>query len=168
MILVYVLALWFLLLSFSDKNKLCALVILSACILNISFVDLLGMADSTTYTDDLGFLIALDGCTALALTTIFNKSKLAIPMSILLIFAIATHTMILYDLTISSSPTSIFFYNYYDELIISIGISQMVISYNELNSALRNIREHIQRCMFYCHCYRKGLFLHQKSRGRAS
>ena len=102
-------------------------------------------------------LIKLDGITAIVLTYLYYKDKLALRMSLLLAFSVLCHTMLIYDLTVYSSFVSNLFYLYYDELIITIGILQMVISSDGITSALRQIRDYISRFSFYSWCYSKSL-----------
>jgi len=51
--------------------------------------------------------------------------------------------MIMIDQTIASSSFSAFFYSYYDELIITVGLTQMLVSINGIITALRKIREYV-------------------------
>ena len=72
---------------------------------------------------------------------VFDKT--AWKQALLLAFATVCHGMIIYDLTIASSIFSLFFYSFYDELIITIGILQMMVSYDGFTTALSNIRKSI-------------------------
>lgn len=159
---------WFLILLFSNKNYfLCSVIILLSCISNILIVDVFSLTEPMSYIDEKGFFIKLDGLTALILTAFYFMDKLALKMSLLLAFSVLCHTMIIYDITIHSSFVSHLFYAWYDELIITVGILQMVISRDGITSSLRNIREHILRISFYTWCYSKGFSLHQRGRGRS-
>lgn len=129
---------------------------------NILFVDVFKVLDPLSYIQSKEILIKYDGAIAIAMTMFLFKDKLALKQSLLLAFAVLCHTMILYKLTIHSSIISAFFYTWYDELIIMVGILQMVISRNGLISALRNVREHILRLSFYCWCFIKGFSLFKK------
>ena len=84
-----------------------------------------------------------DGATALILSMFLVFDKLAWKQALLLAFATLCHIMIIYDLTIASSIFSLFFYSFYDELIITIGILQMMVSYDGLITALGSIRKSI-------------------------
>lgn len=166
MIIVYIMVLWFSILLFSDKNYfLCSVIILLSCLLNIVIADILELTIQLGYIGERGFLIKLDGLTAIILTYLYFKDRLALKMSLLLAFAVLCHTMIIYDLTVHSSFLSNLFYTWYDELIITVGLIQMVISRDGLISALRNIWDHILRIGFYSWCYSKGLATH-KSGGK--
>jgi len=153
---------WFTVLLFSNKNYfLCSIIILLSCSSNILIVDILGLTEPMSYLDEKGFFIKLDGLTSVILTTLYFKDKLAFKMSLLLWFSVICHTMIIWDLTVHSSFVSHFFYSWYDELILTIGLLQMVISSDGITSALRNIREHLLRISFYSWCYSKSFSVHK-------
>lgn len=111
-------------------------------------------------------MILLDGITAFILTMFLVFDKLAWKQALVLAFATLCHVMIIYDLTITSSWFSLFFYNYYDELIIAVGLTQMAVSYDGINTALRNIRELVSWVRFNSWCYTKSLRTSQDKRGR--
>ena len=168
MIIVYVMVIWFSILLFSNRNYfLCAIIILLSCLSNIIIVDSLSLTVPMSYIEEIGFFIKLDGLTAIILTALYLHDKLALRMSLLLAFSVLCHTMIIYDLTVHSSFVSNLFYSWYDELIITVGILQMVISIDGITSALRNIREHLLRFSFYTWCYSKSYSLYQSGRGRS-
>jgi hypothetical protein len=168
MIIVYMMAAWFLILLFSNKNYfLCSIVILLSSLTNIIIVDVLNLTGPLSYIAERGFLIKLDGLTAVILTTLYAKDKLAFKMSLLLVFSVLCHTMIIYDITVHSSFVTNVFYNWYDELIMTIGILQMVISSDGLTSALRNIQLYILRISFYSWCIGKGISSHKRRGERA-
>lgn len=163
MIIVYIMVLWFLILLFSNKNYFwCAIIILLSSISNIIIVDLLHLTEPMTYIQERGFLIKLDGLTAVVLTSLYFRDKLALNMSLLLVFSVACHTMIICKLLLGSSALTFFFYFWYDELIMAIGILQMAISRDGITSAFRNIREHLLRISFYFWCFSKILSSHKK------
>lgn len=167
MFIVYLMVAWFLVLLFSDNNyHKCAIIILLSSVLNIVVVDMYELTLYMTITDELGTLITLDGVTALALSFLYFKDKLALNMSLLLVFSVLCHGMVIYNIIHISLVSSIF-YAHYDELIMTIGILQMAISSNGITSALRNIREHLLRISFYSHCYSKGFSLHKRSGARS-
>lgn len=168
MIIVYMMVIWFSILLFSNKNYfLCSIIILLSCLSNIVIVDLLELTAPMNYIDERGFLIKLDGLTAIVLTALYVHDKLALKMSFLLAFSVLCHTMIIYDLTVYSSFVSNFFYSWYDELIITVGILQMVISSDGITSALRNVRKYLLGFGFYSWCYSKSYYLRQNGRGRS-
>jgi hypothetical protein len=133
---------------------------------NILFVDVFGLVDSLSYLESKAVLIKYDGAFAVCMTMFLVKDRLACKHSILLAFAVLCHTMILWDLQITSSFVSLFFYSWYDELIILVGILQMAISRNGLNSALRGIRQHILRISFSVWCYSKSFTILKEGKVR--
>jgi len=157
MIIVYMMAAWFAVLLFSDKKYfICSIIILLSCLSNILIVDVFELTEPMSYVDEKGFFIKLDGITAVILTAFYARDKLALKMSGLLIFSVICHTMIIYHLTAHPSFVSNFFYTWYDELITTIGLLQMVISRDGITSALGSIRIHLLRISFYTWCYSKS------------
>ena len=155
---------WFGVLLFSNKNYfLCSIIILLSCLTNILIVDVLGLTDPMSYVDEKGLFIKFDGLSAVVLTAFYGRDKLALKMSVLLIFSVTCHFMIIYDLTVQSSFVSNLFYTWYDELIMTIGILQMAVSRDGITSALRNIQTSLHRASFYFWCYTKNISL-QKTR----
>ena len=161
-------AAWFSVLLFSDKKYfLCSIIILLSCVANIAVVDVFKIADALSYVDEKGFFIKLDGLTAVLLIAAYSnktyKDELASRMSLLLAFAIFCHTMIIYDLTFSLSLFNNIFYTWYDELIITIGILQMVISRNGITSALQNLRAYLFGLSFHYRNHSKSVSTRKKA-----
>ncbi len=155
--LVYFITAWFLfILIFSDSRyRVHAFIIGLASIININTNDLV---EHFTYVQDVSLSILFDGATALILTMFLLFDKLAVKQSLLLAFAVLCHTMIIYDLTIASSIFSNFFYTWYDELIIVVGLLQMGVSYNGFTTALSNFQKLLPRIVFYSHGINKSLY----------
>lgn len=84
------------------------------------------------YIKDVKISILWDGAAALMLTMFLIFDKAAWKQALLLAFAVLCHSVLIYDLTITSSPFSNFFYDWYDELIIAVGLLQMGASYNAI------------------------------------
>ncbi len=162
--LMYVIAIYFfIILVFSEsKYRFHSAIILTFTILNICF-DQPEATNDAEYIFNRGVNLLWDGVTALVLTKFLMFDKLACKQALLLAFAVLCHTMIIYDLTVQPSFVSSVFYSCYDELIIAIGILQMVISSDGISSALRGIRDHILRIRFYSWCYSKGFSVHKRS-----
>lgn len=167
MFIVYIMVAWFLILSFGDKNYfLCSIIILVASVVNILMVDVFGLTDSMGYIELRGLSIKIDGLAAVILTAFYTKDKLAFKMSLLLAFSVLCHTMIVYNLTVHSGFVSNFFYAWYDELIITIGILQMWISRNGIITVLRNKRGNILWISFYSWCHSKSLCTRKRSEAK--
>ena len=164
MIIVYMMVIWFLILLFSDKQYFyCSIIILLSSVANILIVDTYELTKVMSYSEEVFLLIKLDGVTAMILTAFYFRDKLALKMSLLLAFSVLCHTMIIYDITVSSSFASYFFYTWYDELIAIVGLLQMVISRDGIISAFRNIQDHILRASFLPWYHSKSVSSHKRS-----
>lgn len=142
--LCYILAAYFfiILIFGTENNRVHAAIIFWASLLNVIFV----LPESTNlaeYIHNRNVSVLWDGATALILSMFLVFDKTAWKQALLLAFATLCHIMIIYDLTIASSIFSLFFYSFYDELIITIGILQMMVSYDGFTTALGSIRKSI-------------------------
>ena len=159
---------WFLILLFSDKQYLyCSIIILLSSIANILIVDIYQLTKVMSYSEEVFFLMKLDGVTGIILTALYFKDKLALKMSLLLAFSVLCHIMIIYSTTVSSSFASYFFYTWYDELIAIVGLLQMVISRDGIISAFRNIQDYIFRSRFLSWYHSKSILAHSSSEKRS-
>ena len=143
----YLVAPWFLfIIVFSDNKYLphAAILFLMATV-NILFVDVFGMVDALSYVESKYLLMWYDILIAIFMIVLLKIDKQAWKHALILAFAALCHFMIIYDLTIHSSFVSNIFHTWYDELIIMVGMLQMVISHNGLINALRNMRGFISR-----------------------
>lgn len=103
------------------------------------------------YIDELWVWIRLAGITALSLTfkKVFRSDSSAWKQAFILGFATLTHTMVLLDLTITSNWFSLFFYNYYDELIITVGLLQLWVSSNGMVNGITNLFRKTSRSILW-------------------
>lgn len=140
--LCYILAAYFfiILIFGTENNRVHAAIIFWASLLNVMFI-LPESINLTEYIHNRNVSVLWDGATALILSMFLIFDKTAWKQALLLAFATLCHIMIIYDLTIASSIFSLFFYSFYDELIITIGILQMMVSYDGITAALGNIRK---------------------------
>ena len=92
--------------------------------------------------------ISWDGVSALIMTMFLTYDEKASKQAVLLAFAVTVHTVVLCDQDIHSSPISALIYNWYDELIITIGLLQMVVSYNGFINAFSNLQGLLYRVVF--------------------
>lgn len=120
-------------------------IILLSSVLNLCF-QLPESTNITEYVFNRNVAVLWDGATAFILTMFLVVDKLAWKQALLLAFATLCHIMIIYDITIASSLLSLFFYNYYDELIITVGLLQMTVSSNGINTSFHNIWTIVRRC----------------------
>lgn len=162
--LCYLIAAYFLfiLVFGGSNNRIHAAIIFLASALNVVF-ELPESTDLASYIYNRNVSVLWDGATALILAMFLIFDKTAWKQSLLLAFATLCHIMIIYDLTIASSIISLFFYNFYDELIITVGILQMMVSYDGVITALRNIRKYIPGISFNIWRYNKSLSSHKRS-----
>jgi len=89
------------------------------------------------YNRNVALIYEVLTCVALSMILIFDKD--AWKHLALLTFAVLCHVMIIYRLTIEYTLISHWFYLCYDELLILIGIAQMVISRDGFRTALTNV-----------------------------
>jgi len=144
--LSFVLMVWFFICLFSpSKKSIFSNVILFLLWLFYSVIMITHSYDAMTYTENMALLIKIDGATGLVLTMFMRIDTKALRHSLVMAFAVMCHTMILYDLTISSSWFTYFFYNFYDELIILVGLIQLWISYDSFNGTCSRISECVHR-----------------------
>jgi hypothetical protein len=126
------------------NNRIHAAIIFLASALNVIF-ELPASTDLASYIYNRNISVLWDGATALILAMFLIFDKGAWKQASLLAFATVCHIMIICHLTIAPSIFSLFFYSFYDGLIITIGILQMMVSYDGLTSAFRNVREYLPR-----------------------
>ena len=165
--LCYILAVYFLfiLVFVGSGNRVHSAIIFLSSMLLVVF-ELPEATNESEYVFNRGVNILWDCATALILVAFLVFDKTAWKQALLLAFAVACHGMIVYDLTIASSTVSMFFYSYYDELIITVGITQMMVSHDGLLTALGNLRKFIPRLSVNNWRSGEGLALSTKGRGR--
>jgi hypothetical protein len=161
-ILTIIIAVVFLLVSiFGDyRYKWCSVIIFVSSLINIITyseikLDILSQAYMIEFLLEKERLIRLDGITAIALAFAFARP--AFKQAFLLAFATLCHTMVLYDLTNNSMQISLFFFNWYEELIVLTGLLQMAAAHDGITSALYGIREHLYRIRFGNHSFSKTI-----------
>ena len=157
---------FFIILCFGSGYRIHSFIILTSCLIGLAIPEAVDESKAE-FLRCVNTSILLDGVTAFSLTMFLIFDKLAWKQALLLAFATICHIMINYDLTIASSIFSLFFYSFYDELIITIGVLQMTVSYNGINIALRNVREHLLRFSFNIWCFSKSISSHKRSGERS-
>lgn len=164
--IVYVMAVYFffIMLFGESKNRIHSAIIFLSSFLNMLFQHPESY-DLQSYVYNRNISILWDGVTALILTMFLVFDKVAWKHALLLAFAVMCHTMIIYDLTKNSSIISNFFYSFYDELIIMIGLLQMAVSYDGLIGALDKLQELLHRISFCSYNTYKSLFKQEKRKG---
>ena len=104
-----------------------------------------------------------DGGTALILTMLLRKDKAAWKHALILAFATLCHIMIILSLINQKAG---FFYNWYSELILMVGILQMMVSYDGITGAFSNLQELLLRTYHYLNRSYQSLFAHKDSEKR--
>jgi hypothetical protein len=140
-----ILAVYFIfILVFGDSNyRVHSFIIVLSSVLNLTF-QLPVSTGAESYVFNRNVFVLWDGATAFILTMFLIFDRIAWKQALLLSFACFCHIMIVYDLTVESTWFSLFFYSYYNELIVLTGVAQMVVSHNGIYTALRAIRKFIR------------------------
>jgi hypothetical protein len=145
-------------LLFADKRiKTHAGIIFLACLVPALF-PLDAATDVKSYIEKKELYVLYDGCVALILTMALKIDRIAWKQALLLAFASLCHIMII--LSIKNAHAG-FFYTWYDELIIAVGILQMMVSYDGLIRALSNFQSLLLRTYYYFNRSYQGLFTHK-------
>ncbi len=112
--------------------------------------------DTDEYVAGCKISILWDGVVVLILSKFLLKDSDAWKQWLLLAFATLCHCMITLYLSTESSEVkeyTIFFYTWYDELIIIVGILQMAASYNGMVNGVINLSRKRLRALFWIHGY---------------
>lgn len=162
---IYVMAAYFLLLFLfgSKKYKYHSFIIMTVSVLN-SLFQLPSAIDVDSYLYNREVFVLWDGATALILCMFLKLDKTAWKQALLLAFATLCHIMII--LSIKEAHAG-FFYTWYDELIIAVGILQMMVSYDGLINALSNLQELLLRTYHCCDRSYQSFFTRKDSEKRA-
>lgn len=120
--------------------------------------------DPMSYIEMVSKLTLIDACFALSCTMIITISKTAWKHALLLSFATLCHIMIILSLKNESYG---FFYLWYDELIILVGLLQMVISYDGFTRALNRIQGLLCGRNHSSHGYNQSLSIQKKRKAKA-
>lgn len=145
-----------------SKDRPHSVIVFLSCLVLVLF-PLNPSTDAVSYIEKREVYILLDGVTALILTMFMIKDKAAWKQALLLSFATLCHIMII--LSIQNAHAG-FFYNWYDELIISIGFLQMMVSYDGFIHALSNVQVLLLRACNYCNRTIQNLSSYKNSRKR--
>lgn len=153
---VFLAVFFFIILLFGGrKYRVHSFIIALSSSLNVLFqLPLADSVESYVYNRNVGIL--WDGATAFILTMFLVFDKVAWKQASLLAFACFCHVMIVYDMTVSSTWFSLFFFNYYNELIVGVGVAQMAASYDGIITALGSIWWYLRRSNIYTWCSSSG------------
>lgn len=163
--LSYILMVWFFFLcviNFTSKEVAVSSFVLMVVWCSYSYYMLFEKYTLFDFTEELELAILFDGATALAMTTILNKDKLAWKYALILSFAVLCHIMIL--LAIENKERG-FFYHYYDELIILTCLMQISVSFNGMvKNSRRCLRNMLRRRNVHYHSADQSRFKHQNKK----
>lgn len=162
--MVYFLMVWFFIASFSKGEWKVNIVILAMYAFNVWWFEPITFHNlSAEYKIQFNLnkehLIKADVFFSLLMLAVnYNKinSYLFKQWSILS-FAVLCHSMILYDSTVSQSWVTGFFYTFYDELMIIVGILQVCISSGKILELIRKLRRFDYRILLSGIFSNKGL-----------
>lgn len=162
----------------SKRVKISSLLIFTSCAL-ILFTGLSGVGveprqvTKQSYINDLGNSVLWDSFLAFTLCVFIKLDSVIWKHCTLLSFATITHFMVLLYLITTSQITenlTFFFYNWYDELIIIIGLLQMAVSYNGFRGATVNAHGYIQsllpRLRANCSGHSKSLHIQKTAKAK--
>lgn len=108
--------------------------------------------------------IMINGAAALSMSAILFNDKKAPVHTLIYAFIIFHHIMLSLHLINGSTWYSYMSYTLYDEILIITAITQIMVSYNGLTSALCNIQRKLSRIYFYSDCLSKSLFKQPKGK----
>jgi len=101
--------------------------------------------------------IMINGAAALAMSAILFNDRKAAAHTLIYSFIIFHHVMLSLYLINGSAWYSYMNYALYDEILILTAITQMMVSYNGLTSALSNIQRMLSRVYIYSNYVSKNL-----------
>ena len=166
-VLVYLIApvFLFIFLFAGYEYKRGAFVIFFFSTVNLIAVEGFDLLGALSYEQAANVVMLWDSITLLTLCFFIRFNFFIVAQVLLLAFAVTCHIMLLYDLTKGSNAISNIFYSYYDELIITIGIAQIMAATNGFITASIGLREHLLWSSFCRRCASKSLRIHKKDRG---
>ena len=164
--MVYFLVVWFFIASFSKGEQKINLVIFIMYLVNTWWFqpipyDYLSTEYRDQYIANKEFLVLIDvffGLLMLGVSMNKLNTYLAKQYAILS-FAVLCHCMLLWDKTISQSFITGFFYTYYDELIIIVGILQVWVSRGGILGVIGRLQDFDYR--IFIHNIRSNKTIHK-------
>lgn len=101
-----------------------------------------GMFDDLSYKKSVEIALLIDGATALIMISILLLDKVASKHAMILAFAVSCHVVVLLSIKGESYG---FFYNWYDELIITVCLLQIMVTFNGMAEGIRKLQLHSGR-----------------------
>ena len=109
--------------------------------------------------------IMINGAAGLSMSAILFNDRQAPIHTLIYAFIIFHHVMLSLYLINGSSWWNYMNYALYDEIIILTAITQIMVSYNGLTSALCNVQRKLSRLVVYSNYVGKSLFEQSKRKG---
>lgn len=106
------------------------------------------LVSEDAFIADVGISILWDGITALILVMFIRYDDYVVRQASLLAFATTCQIMVLLYLTTTDPITksiTVLFYTWYDELIILVGLLQLLVAKNGMVDAIRRVEVYIRR-----------------------
>jgi len=151
----------FLLLFSGSEYKKHSFIIAASCFVYYLMPDanetLTGAEYKEEFIKQTMISIMLNGATALSMSAILFNDRKATPHTLIYSFIIFHHIMLSLHLINGSMWYSFMNYTLYDEILILTAITQIMVSYNGLTSALGNIQRMLSRVYIYSNCVSKSL-----------
>lgn len=167
--LIYFLIVWFFIASIDGENRKVNLVIFAMYTTNILLLNKINLDVNSTeyffaYIESVKFLVFIDVFFGLVMYAINknNLTKYLWKQWGLLAFVVTCHFMILWDLSISQSWLTGKFYTYYDELIIIVGLLQVLVSRDGILTAIGRLQKFDYGVFVRVICSGKLLFKRKK------
>lgn len=172
--LVYFLMVWFFIASFSKRDRSINIIIFVMYAFNTWWFEPITFNYlSQEYRDQFilnkEFLVQVDVvfCLVMMVVNIKKPSAYLFKQWLLLSFVVLCHYMILWDLTMGKSSITGFFYTFYDELIIIVGILQVWVSRDGILGIVSRVQSFNYRILLSSICSRKNLFKRKTSKVKA-
>lgn len=146
-----------------------SVIIASAVFINLLLVDAPYIKEFISwmgYVEKRELWLRLSGLAAILLSLIPVHRDIALKHSLILIFAVLCHFGIIWELTKTSNFASYFVYEYYKQLIYSVGIMQMLVTLNGFTRAFIGILDALSNVVFRRFRFHQSYLLHQRSKGK--
>lgn len=158
-----------------SEDRIHSLVLCILCCLYFMTPDiedgLSKVAHKAAFVEGLWIEILISGAGMLAMFFFAIRDNKAFPHAVLLAFIIFINFMLTWHYTIKPSP---FFYEYFDELIITASVLQIMVSYNGIKQSIsriigffRSLQGSIGWAFFSCLCWLRDIQEYFKGEKRA-
>lgn len=143
---------------FGDAGNKPHSVIMSIACLALILFPLPPASSAAEFVEKREVYIIFDGGLALLITMFLKHDKTAYKHVLLLSFATLCHIMLIFSIQTAQSG---FFHSHYKELIIMVGLLQMMVSYDGFIGALSRVQGLLLRTYHYFNRYYQSLFAYK-------